>query len=483
MEVNLQKLDSSYFKSEINFSSLPLFSLSRQGRNRKLYEYNIYKDKKTSASFIISANAAYGYPTAFDYKVFKAIEFIINGQQTIENPINISIYKICQLLNISIQNSENVRQSIKRLCLTGIESKGIFKSKTDNSTIYLNDCFTLYERVIFRNQILSNKEVSSHTYIFLSKPYLNNFKNNYTRYLNLNFFVSLRNDIARRLYDLLSLKFGGMTSAFLKYSYSNLCKILCIQEHKKFSYIYRTLKPSFNELVESGFLKNVCYSKLAQVYISFYPGPLYYNEKNIISNIHFLPDLFYTHNKRKDEIIDALVKRGFSAASVAINSTSNKRTLDEIELAIKDFDSRKDYIYNPIAWFNKILKMDYYFQPIGILTDEQKQQQANHKSIKENLANVTQKIYSLEGELNLYKEILLSSYDDQLFYFCSYNYNKLYDKIIFSLSDIPKDFIDDIKSNFDFHLNHLKSSVSNIEKQLSQLHSYQSELKTTIRKV
>jgi len=151
-------------KSEVNLMKLPFFALSRKG-SKKLtvieYKDTITRgDEKIDFSWKVSSNVEYGLPGVFDKKVFKAIEQIINQNgwsdtKPVQNPISFSIYQICKILDIKDygDNIKAIKETLNRLVLTGIQSKGAFYQKNKKQSLY-EDTFHLYNRIIFRGKEL-----------------------------------------------------------------------------------------------------------------------------------------------------------------------------------------------------------------------------------------------------------------------------------------------------------------------------------------
>ena len=169
-------------KTEVNFANLPFFALSRQDAKKKIevrYTAKIERDGKTlEVLWSVTPNVRYGYPGPFDRKVHKAIECIIGEQGIpIENPVPFSLYRIIQILGIkrSGRTVKEIRDALRRIVHTAIDSEGTFYSKSQRQ--YISDSFHLYDRVIFREQTLPNGEAAETNYLFLSGWYLDSINN------------------------------------------------------------------------------------------------------------------------------------------------------------------------------------------------------------------------------------------------------------------------------------------------------------------
>jgi hypothetical protein len=80
--------------------------------------------------------------------------------------------------------------------------------------------------------------------------------------IDYTYFQSLKNCIAKRLYEFLGIKFYGLRKKrekFFRIGYLNLYQLLPITPQKSFSLIKKNLDPAHNELIQTGFLAEVEY--------------------------------------------------------------------------------------------------------------------------------------------------------------------------------------------------------------------------------
>ena len=276
-------------KSEVNLLALPFFALSRKGLGQKtttVYRNEIIRDgKRLEIFWQVTANTKYGYPGPFDKEVHKVVEQIITERMEkkglpLRNPIAIgSIYEICHRMGISTQgkNYRKIKEALRRITLTGVESRGAFYSKDRKK--WVEDIFHLYDRVIFKGEELPDGTVADTNYLFLSTWYLENINALYVKPLDYNYYRALRSTIAQRLYELLGVKFYGALQAghaHLRYRYSTLCDLLPITRQVYLSKAKEKLSPAHVELEDTGFLSKVVWRQGAAKddwFIYYYPGP------------------------------------------------------------------------------------------------------------------------------------------------------------------------------------------------------------------
>jgi replication initiator protein A len=260
-------LPKGIIRSEVNFLTLPFFSLSRTDAQKRMRsEYHAIEkrgDKKLEVYWKVAAHQDYGYPGPFDRKVHKAIEQIIsNLEKPIKNPIPLgSFYNIAQLLNLKKSGKlySEIKAAIRRIVTTSVESKRTFYDKGRKR--WLETTFHLYNRVVFtgeEDKDLPNGEIADTNYLFVDSWYLDNINARYTKPLDYTYYRSLRSPISTRLYELLGVKFYGMGNyPYIRYRYSTLCQLLPTTQYQRPSKAKEIFKLAHGELISSKFLAKV----------------------------------------------------------------------------------------------------------------------------------------------------------------------------------------------------------------------------------
>ncbi|HIC96198.1 TPA: hypothetical protein EYP12_06185, partial [Candidatus Bipolaricaulota bacterium] len=273
-------------KSEVNLLIFPLFFLSKRGRGSKIeYRAEIQRGgEKIELLWQVTPHPEYGSLGVFDKKVFKAIEYRISKMGfPIRNPIPFSIYEICKEMGFKRFGGteyEKVKDSLKRITVTPVESRGTFYSKAKEG--WIDEVFHLYERVIFKGERLPDGATAETNYLYLGSWYLENLNALYIRPLNYRYYRSLRNVIARRLYELLGVKFYGIWESerhCIRYRYSTLCQLLPLARQWYLSLAKQQLEPAHAELIDTDFLSEVEWREIPSEddekdwLISYFPGP------------------------------------------------------------------------------------------------------------------------------------------------------------------------------------------------------------------
>jgi hypothetical protein len=282
-------LPQAVIRSEVNFLVLPFFALSRRDAAQRLqteYRTTIERgNERLDVLWAVSANPRYGYPCPFDGRVHKAIEHIISELTTpLENPIPLgSLLTLAKLMGVGLSKKgklsgktyEEIKESLRRITMTGVESRGAFYHKGRKR--WLEDAFHLYDRVVFTGEELPSGEIADTNYLFLGNWYLENINARYVKPLDYAYYRSLKSPVASRFYELLGVKFYGMgIHPFIRYRYSNLCLLLPLTRHRYISQAKQKLQLAHQELIRTGFFAKVEWDAIPgeghDWYVSYWPG-------------------------------------------------------------------------------------------------------------------------------------------------------------------------------------------------------------------
>jgi len=260
--------------SEVNLLVLPFFFLYKNTLKNKLeteYKEIIQRNgEKVEILWNVSANPKYGYPGLFDRKVYKVIEQIITDilkeKGKIKNPIPLgSLYNLCKRMNMENYGGaeyKKIKRALEKIRATTIKSVGTFYSKGVKQ--WVDDSFSLYDRIVFKGKKLSNNEIADNNYLFLGSWYLQSLNSFYVKPIDYDYLQSLKSKIASRLYEILGVKFYGLRNKrekFICYRYSKLCQLLPVTPHEYISLAKQQLDPGNNELRDTGFISKFDWSE------------------------------------------------------------------------------------------------------------------------------------------------------------------------------------------------------------------------------
>ena len=376
-------------RSEINFLRFPFFALQCRGlKGKKEIVYRIAEERhgqKLELEWRVMASATYGIPTPFDRRVARAVDaviderFVQNGYQLV-NPIQFSIYHLSKEMGFDSReggrNYKDIKNSIERIVATTVKSKGSFWLKDEEQ--WIDRVFHPYEDVIFVGMRMSDGTVAETNYLWLHELYLRNINARHVRPLDYTFLASLKNDIAGRLYEVLSAKFYGLKDevAYYHIDYQELCKTLPITPQRYFSDATRYLKPAHEELGRWGFLTKVAYvlhdDRKEVKTIRYYPGERAKREMSgellrRAKSLHHVEEQILLplapETTHKTTHLTGLAKdmyeRGISEKVVMriCQKYPSERVREKIEMF--DFLSSSQDLENPAGWLRQAIEEDW----------------------------------------------------------------------------------------------------------------------------
>jgi Replication initiator protein A len=405
-------LPKGIIRSEVNFLTLPFFSLSRTDAQKRMRsEYHAIEkrgDKKLEVYWKVAAHQDYGYPGVFDRKVHKAIEQIIsNLQKPIKNPIPLgSLYGIAQLLGLrdSGEVYRLIKAAIQRIVATTIESKGTFYDKGKRR--WRETTFHLYEKVVFTGEDLPIGEIADSNYLFIDSWYLDNINARYVKPLDFTYYRSLRSPISTRLYELLGVKFYGMGDyPYIRYRYSTLCQLLPTTQYQRPSKAKEIFKLAHGELISSKFLAKVEWQEIPNEkhdwYVCYWAGTRAKEEIKQFSKQAALPppdDLQLGQSpatstpQQTDEDVDndvviALQNFGISKKQAVklAKEHPHKYILEKLELVQWFRDTKSPLVAKNLAGFARKAIEDDYPSPPQYKSKKQQALEAEQKEQEEQL--------------------------------------------------------------------------------------------------
>ncbi|MBT5871892.1 MAG: IS200/IS605 family transposase [Candidatus Latescibacteria bacterium] len=251
------------------FGLLPLFSLDDEDRRRKHtlnYEKQITLDAEQLAfKWQVSADPSYGFPDAFDRKVFKIIEALaLRPEKPLRNPVFFSLYQILQVLDLPPfgMHFARVRSSIQRIAALKIHTH-FTRAGTDNADLH-SETFHVYNDVVFQEEAFGNDIGAGNHQLNLGEWYLEGLNEGFIQPMDLGLLASIPDPVSNRLCEVLQCKFadkGTKRDIGWHVSYSDLCQLLPIKEAGWITNPQRQLDGMHEELIALDVLDRVEWEK------------------------------------------------------------------------------------------------------------------------------------------------------------------------------------------------------------------------------
>jgi len=427
-ETNQEIKEFGFIKSEVNFTRLPFFALSRGGLKKQgeiEYKDTIERNgEKLEILWRVTANIRYGYPGPFDKKVHKAIEFLISKKGfPVENPITFSFYELCKLMNIN--NSGRTKKMIKdaliRTKLAGIESRGSFYYKGEKR--WVDDIFNLYDRVIFVGETFPDGKTADRNYLFLSDWYLKSLNSFYVKPLDFDYYRSLQSTLSGRLYEFLSVQFYGLQGKSYSTDYHRLCQLLPIVKQKYLSKAKENLKSAHRELKNTKFLRQVTWKEIekGKWIITYYPGERIRKEFNKFEFKEQLelklptPNELSTRNEKQllstfeTDMMKQLSRRGVT--KITAQQLINDYSIEQIQKQIEIFDCLVEnksplIAKNPAGFLRRSIEENY--QPPAEYNKKQEREILEQKRTQERVEKEAEqsRLDDIQRQVDEYRDSL-----------------------------------------------------------------------------
>ena len=262
------KLLLSVITTDVNLSRLPFFALNRKGLKDELereWHFSAVRgNERLDLVWRIMAMPRYGYPSSFAKKVHRAVEYIVTQYGLpISEYLDFSFYEIAGILGIepSGKTCSEIKHALLSIKFAGIESKGVYCYLESGTKRWVEDYFNLYDSVIFVGETFDDGTIADRNRIYFNKWYRRSLNSLYVKPLDFPYWNSFRSDIARRLYEYLSLVSFATKCGPFSIEYHKLCNQLPSTPQRYLSLAQRCLKTAHQELIKTGFLKKVVWRK------------------------------------------------------------------------------------------------------------------------------------------------------------------------------------------------------------------------------
>jgi len=250
-------------KDEMNLAEFPI---ARLGRNdtRLTIEYHGQIIDKTGGvleqKWIVSGSAPFGLPTEFADRVLVALMVLTAREDFQDRKIPFTIYRVLSLLGLTHnkRNYEAVEKALHQLVGVTIYSEGAFWDKARQKRVTAKKGFHLIEEFWLKSSETDEaviEEEGVNGYVIWGERIWESFKAGYIKNLDIEFYYSLRNTIARRLYRFLDKRMHYQDT--YQIDIFDLAARLGMKPYRYPSDLTRKMKPAFAELQNRGYLADV----------------------------------------------------------------------------------------------------------------------------------------------------------------------------------------------------------------------------------
>jgi hypothetical protein len=250
-------------KDEMNLAEFPIARIGRKDK-REAIEYvgwAVGKDGlRKQQKWTIRSAAGLGLPTEFAERVLVSLMAITAGEKFVSRKVTFSVYRILKMLGLTInkRNYKAVEKALKQLVGITIYSEGAFFDKEKQKRVTTLRGFHLIDDIWLR-YLEDDESVKvaegSNGYIVWGDRLWNSFKVGYIKNLDVDFYYSLDNAVARRLYRFLDKRMYYQDE--YQIDIFDLAARIGLSRYRYPSEVKKKLTPGFDELIERGFLKSI----------------------------------------------------------------------------------------------------------------------------------------------------------------------------------------------------------------------------------
>jgi hypothetical protein len=246
---------------ESNIEEFPIFQLGKSPKSGTItWERTIESNDGASLRQRLEVSSGkYKLPGRFDYDVYLAVLELLErrGGMPESGTLEFSVGELVSILGLERggRTDKEVKESLKRIALTGIESESAFWS--NDARRYISDTFRLWD--VHFDQVERPTGVKSRHQIEFGKLFVRSFEEQYLRGLDTGFYWKLSSPLAKRLYRLIDHKRSGAPS--WQTNLFELQKQIPLANYPYASRIRNKLQPAHEELLDASFLADVAYTE------------------------------------------------------------------------------------------------------------------------------------------------------------------------------------------------------------------------------
>ena len=339
--------------AEGNFEEHPYFRIGDRNAGTGVLTYE--NELRTRDGHILrqswTVRAAHGrgLPGRFDQDVYVALLQMIDDKGLPDDGwLSFSLYELVDLMGRkhSGRDYRQVRESLRRLATTSIESDNAFYHRGWKE--YISDTFSLLSEVKLSEYEDPKGERPDRNRVLLSQYFVDSYKANYLKNIDVEFYWSLASPIAKRLYRLVDKKRNGRR--LWEAELFSLKDRIPLSDYKYASKIKEKLAPAHAELIQKDFLKRVNYRKsVGSEFASYEITEGFHARRSAVGALE-LPsgDEFFCVQRLKAEGM------GTRAAEELVASHGASRVMRYVEALPYQKNLR-----NPAGWLRKAIENNY----------------------------------------------------------------------------------------------------------------------------
>ena len=255
-------------KDEMNLAVLPIARLGRNDRRTRIEYRGTFKEHgKEQEEMVWIVEGAAGLPTEFAERVMVALLYIGAEENFTNRKMTFTVYRVLKILGLTISNRNYrmVEKSLKQLAGVLITSDKAWVERTEEGkqkrVTTSHGFHVIDEYYLHYNE---DDEDEKESFILWGSRVWKSIQAGYLKMLDVNFYFSIDNPVARRLYRFLDKMMAYETGKPYQIDVFDLANKLGMASYDYAAHLRRPLGIAAQELVDCGYLGGFEFVKAGQ---------------------------------------------------------------------------------------------------------------------------------------------------------------------------------------------------------------------------
>jgi hypothetical protein len=265
-------------KDEMNLAVLPIARLGRNDRRTRIEYHGTFREPgKEQETMVWIVEGAAGLPTEFAERVMVALLYLGAEQNFADRKMRFTVYRVLKVLGLAISNRNYrmVEKALKQLAGVLITSDKAWVERTEEGKqkrVTTSRGFHVVDEYYLHYQEADEDEPES--FILWGGRLWKSIQAGYLKMLDIDFYYSIENPLARRLYRFLDKIMAYEPKKPYQIDIFDLANKLGMASYEHAAHLRRPLKTAAQELVACGYLSDFEFVKAGKYSrIRFYRSP------------------------------------------------------------------------------------------------------------------------------------------------------------------------------------------------------------------
>jgi hypothetical protein len=254
-------------KDEMNLAVLPIARLGRNDRRTRIEYYGTFKEAgREQETMIWIVEGAAGLPTEFAERVLVALLYLGAEQNFTNRKMTFTVYRVLKVIGLAISNRNYrlVETALKQLAGVLITSDKAWVERTENGKqkrVTISRGFHVVDEYYLHYQ---ENDTEPESFILWGNQVWKSIQAGYLKMLDIDFYFSIENPIARRLYRFLDKMMAYEPERPYQIDIFDLANKLGMAPYEHAAHLRRPLKVAAQELIDQGYLSSFEFVKVGK---------------------------------------------------------------------------------------------------------------------------------------------------------------------------------------------------------------------------